>query len=203
MRSIVLTFILTLSLFIAHSQEIAPGRYESGLRLAYDRQTQMLTGYYDDTYPDSLSESGDPNVAGTFYIQGKAEGSSFPIAFYFPGEKNSRIVGSLRVGVNNEVYIRLSEEYGSLPNFQRFATEPAMFRLEERRNWSEIRYVNAANTGLYKDKNAKKPMVSIAKNRVVFVEKVDEEYALCSFYGKKPYKGWIRLTNLNTPEPAR
>jgi hypothetical protein len=62
----------------------------------------------------------------------------------------------------------------------------------------QIRYVETAKTYFYSDKIEDKRLKAyLVKGNFVCIEKMDGQWAYCTFVGKKTTKGWLKLTDLN------
>ena len=90
------------------------------------------------------------------------------------------------------------EDHGGCWNVQHFADEHVKFDLEKQNAWCQIRYVTTNKTYFYSNNSfEKKKKYYLIKNDIVFIEKILNDWAYCSFNGKTIIKGWIRIADLN------
>ncbi len=199
MKIIPLTLALLLLSGICFGQKkIAPGEYDSGLKLAYDNRTNKLTGYFENyTGWDEVTKA--PRFSCIFYIEGIIEGNTVKIKSYYPGDKSGgTISGTLEVLDSKTVEIKLTEEHGGCWNVQHFAGEPARFGLEKGMAWVQIRFATADKAYFHAEKSVGKKQKSyLVKNDFVCIEKIQDGWAFCTYHGKKTTKGWIRTADLN------
>jgi hypothetical protein len=192
--------IITLLLLstISFGQKIVTGEYNFGLKLAYDNKTNKLTGYFEN-YTGLDEATNNPKFSCIFYIEGIIEGNIVKIKTYYPTDKLDDIIfGTLELANSKTVTIKLPEEHGGCWNVQHFADEPAKFTLEKDLAWVQIRFINADKTYFYSDKSTNKKQKSyLVKNNFVCIDKIEGDWAHCTFYGKKITKGWIKTEDLN------
>jgi hypothetical protein len=176
------------------AQSFTSGNYGDGLRLCYDSSTKMVTGYFESYTGE------DGKFSCLFYIEGKATTNQFSVKTYFPTDKKDDLIsGTINIASNKQVTIKLPEEHGGCWNVQHFADkEPAVFTLEEKQSWIQVRYVDAAKTYFHSGKAVdKKGKAYLVKGNVVCVERIEQEWAYCTYFGKKATKGWLKLSDLN------
>jgi len=154
--------ILTILFFsnCSHEQKIKTGEYDSGLKLAYDNKTNVLTGYFE-SYTGLDEATNNPKFSCIFYITGSIEGNIFKIKTYYPSDKlDNAIFGTLELTDNKTIKIKLPEEHGGCWNVQHFADEPVEFTLVKDLVWVQIRYVTTPKTYFYSDKSLDKKQKS-------------------------------------------
>lgn len=183
---------------ISFGQKIVTGEYDSGLKLAYDNKTNKLTGYFE-SYTGWDEEVKAPRFSCIFYIEGTIKDNKCQIKTYYPLDKlDETIVGTIEVLNNKTVKIKLPEEHGGCWNVQHFADEPAQFDLEKNIAWVQIRYVSSDKSFFYSEKSVdKKQKAYLIKRDFICIEKIENDWAYCVYYGKKIVKGWMRLADLN------
>ena len=196
----------TLSLFILFlfsnlgwsQQRIQSGEYDNSLRMAYDSESKKITGYYEN-YTGWDEETKAPRFSCIFYIEGTVSEQKVKIKTYYPENKNEdTIEGHIEIIDNVTLSIVLPEEHGGCWNVQHFADTPDKFKLIKEFNWIQIRYVNTEKSYFYKQQSDNKRLKSyIVKGDIVYIEKIEGDWALCSYFGKKTTKGWLKVADLN------
>ena len=195
------TFLVAILIsFVSSAQTLQSGAYEPGLYLAYDQQTQKLTGYFED-HTGWDEELKYPKFSCLFYIEGKLNSNNIQILTYYPdveGNYNDTIMGTFEIIDEKTIKIKLPMEHGGCWNVRHFADEPVQFNLSEKYNWSQIRYVTKEKTFFYQEKNeAKRQKAYLIKSDFVCVDKIDGEWAHCTFLGEHTTMGWIKNVDLN------
>ena len=175
------------------------GEYINGLKLAYNNTSKKITGYFEG-YSGWDEQSKTAQFSCIFYIEGTLNGKKASINTYYPEEKaDDQIDGSLEIIGNNLVQIKLSDEHGGCWNVQHFMDETVRFELEKAQHWVEIRYVNSEKSYFHSEKSADAKLKSyLVKGNVICIEKIESGWALCSYFGKKTTRGWIKTADLNT-----
>lgn len=196
---LILIYLLTFSNFTFGQERIVSGEYEDGLKLAYDSDSKKITGYFE-SYTGWDEENKTPRFSCIFYIEGILEKGKAKITTYYPEDKTDDIIeGSLEF-LNNSVTIKLPEEHGGCWNVQHFADKPAQFQLEKKHNWIQIRYIDSNKSNFFSDKSiAKKLKTYLIKGDIIYVEKLEGEWAFCTYLNKKNknVKGWLKTSDLN------
>lgn len=190
-----------LSILLCHSifgQQLIAGTYDAGLRLAFDSTNKKVTGYFED-YTGNDEQTGNPRFSCIFYLEGTMTANKFTLKTYYPTNREDDLIeGTLEVVTSRKIKIKLPKEHGGCWNVQHFADEPVAFTLEGNQNWKQIRYVAAARSYFYSDKGEDKPLKSyLVKGDFVCVEKIEGQWAYCTFVGKKTTKGWLKLAAFN------
>lgn len=193
----IIIFILFFSSVFAQLT-IVSGEYNYGLKIAYDSKTNLINGYYEN-YTGWDDKTNNPRFSCIFYIEGKVESGKIVIKTFSPTfEKEPKIEGSLEIVNNKTIKIKLSEEHGGCWNVEHFVDEPVKFELGTQENWLQIRFVKAEKTYFYKNQNtSKKQKKYLIKGDFVCIEKIENDWAYCTYFGKKISKGWIMLKELN------
>ena len=196
----------TLSLFIIFlfsslglsQQRIQSGEYDNSLRMAYDSESKKITGYYEN-YTGWDEETKAPRFSCIFYIEGTVSEEKIKIKTYYPKDKNEdTIEGHVEIVDNETLSIVLPEEHGGCWNVQHFADTPDKFKLIKEFNWIQIRYVNTEKTNLFNVHTDNKILKSyIVKGDIFYIEKMEGDWALCSYFCKKTTKGWLKVADLN------
>ncbi len=179
-------------------QVVISGEYNYGLNIAYDSKTNLINGYYEN-YTGWDDGTNNPRFSCIFYIEGKVESGKIVIKTYSPTYENENIIeGTLEIVNNKTVKIKLSEEHGGCWNVEHYVDEPVKFELGVQKNWFQIRFVKVEKTYFYKNHNTDKKLKKyLIKGDFVCIEKIENEWAYCSYFGKKISKGWIMLKDLN------
>lgn len=193
MKNLIL-FIFILSTSISFCQNtILSGDYDFELKLAFNSNTKKVTGYYEN------STGEDNQFSCIFYIEGIVSGNQFKIQTYFPNDKSEDLIeGTMEIVNSKFVKIKLPEEHGGCWNVEHFADKPVDFELNKKANWIQISYIIKEKSYFFKEKNEGTKMKSyLVKNDFVCVEKIEKEWAYCSYLGKRITKGWIKVKDLN------
>ncbi|MFN7045076.1 MAG: hypothetical protein ACK4M1_07750 [Flavobacterium sp.] len=199
MTKIITLFILFLFSSVGLSQQlIQSGEYDNSLRMAYDSESKKITGYYEN-YTGWDEETKAPRFSCIFYIEGTVSEQKVKIKTYYPEDKNEdTIEGHIEIANNETIYIVLPEEHGGCWNVQHFADKPDKFELIKKTNWIQIRYVDTEKSYFHKSKSdTKKQKPYVIKGDIVYVEKIEGDWALCSYFDKKTTKGWLKVADLN------
>lgn len=200
MKKIIIAFYFLLFSNITLGQHILKsGEYDNGLRLAYDSQSNKITGYYEN-FTGWNEDTKTPRFSCIFYIEGDFSGQKTTIKTYFPEDnKNEDTIEGYMEVVNEEtINIKLPEDHGGCWNVQHFADKPEAFKLEKNFNWIQIRYVNTTKSYFYKEQSNDKKLKSyLIKGDIVFIEKIENEWVFCSYFGKKTIKAWLKVSDLN------
>jgi len=198
MKNGLTTFTFLFLTIIAFGQTIQSGEYDSDLKLAYDSITKRLTGYFE-SYTGLDEKTGNPQFSCIFYMEGVIKGKQFKIDTFYPDNKSDDLIkGTIQIINNKSINIKLPEEHGGCWNVQHFADEPVNFALEKEKSWIQIRFVIKDKTYFYAEKSIDKKQKSyIVKNDFVCIDKIEDDWAYCTYYGKTITKGWVRTQDLN------
>lgn len=201
MRNLIL---LTSLIFLANSifcqEKIISGDYGVGLQLAFNNQTNVLTGYYEN-YTGWDETTNKPSFSCIFYIEGLINADKVKIKTYYPNDKSeSTIEGYLEIIDNETISILLPSEHGGCWNVEHFADKPVLFQLNKDYNWTAIRYIKTKKSYFYNRKSNDSRLNSyLIEGNIVLVEKLEENWAFCTYVGKqKTTKAWIKTADLNT-----
>jgi hypothetical protein len=196
-RSLIIFFFLLLTV-TSRAQPFKPGEYSSGLKLAYDKESNKLTGYFEN-YSGWDEETQNPKFACIFYIEGLVKGNKFNISTYYPSEDTSEIIkGTIEFSDSGQVTIKLPEEHGGCWNVEHFADrDPATFSLEQQQKWIRISYIANEKAFFFKEKAMDKKLKAyVVKDDFVCIDKIEGEWAHCIYFGKKTTIGWIQLKDI-------
>lgn len=192
-------YFLSILLFAKHAsaQKLISGEYESGLKLAYDPKTNQVSGYYE-SYSGSDEENNSPRFSCIFFIEGKLNGKLIKIKSYYPTDKTEDLIeGTLELLTNKSLKIKLTQEHGGCWNVQHFADEAPQFELIKKTKWIMISYIISDKSYFYQEKSLDKKLKSyLVKGDFVCVEKIENDWAYCTYFGKKTISDWIRVTEL-------
>lgn len=191
-------FTFLFSSCLCFGQKVATGEYTSGLKIAYDSQTNKLTGYYEN-YTGLDEATNTPLLSCLFYMEGILEENTAKLTTYYPSDQpDEYISGTLELVSSSGLTIKLSEEHGGCWNVQHFADEPATFSLEKETPWVQIRFIKSDKAFFYANGAMKKKQKSyVVRNDFVCIEKIEGKGAYCTFYGKQITKGWLKTADLN------
>ena len=198
MKKNIILFFLFFS-FSSFSQNISSGLYEDGLRLAIDTISKKITGYYA-SYSGLDFETNKPKFSCIFYLEGKMIDSICQVETYFPSDKSRDFIqGKIQLLNNNKITLQLKNNHGGCLNIQNLVDEPVEFELEIQNKWTSVRYVVVDKTYFYSEKSIQKIKKSyLIKNNFVCIDKIENEWAFCTFYGEKITSGWILSKDLNS-----
>lgn len=197
MKYILMTYLLVCASNQLFGQRIQSGEYEFGLNLAFDTKSNKITGYFEN-YTGYDEQTKEPRFSCIFYIVGTLSDSQFSIETFYPNEKEDHIKGNIQLINETTINIQLNEDHGGCWNVQHFAEEKVKFSLEKSFAWTQIRFVTSDKAYFYSNKSIEtKQKVYVIKNDFVAVEKIEGDWAYCTFYDTKISKGWIKLSDLN------
>lgn len=193
-----ITLLLFAIIVFGQEQTIVSGNYDSGLKLSYDSKTNKLTGYFE-SYTGFDEQTNKPRFSCVFYLEGDVVGQKFKVKTYYPLDKSENLIeGTVEIIDNKAVKIKLPEEHGGCRNVLHFADEPVKFKLEKSYNFVQIRYVDVDKAYFFSEKsNNKKLRAYLLKGDFVSVEKIEQGWVYCTYFGKKTTKAWFKLSDLN------
>jgi hypothetical protein len=184
---------------ISFSQNIKTGLYEDGLKIAFDSITKKVTGYYE-SYTGLDFDTNKPKFSCRFYLEGKLIDTLIHLETYYPGDKKTEFIqGKIQILNRNQIALSLNSNHGGCWNVQNFTEEQIKFELEVEKKWTQIRFIKVDKSYFYSEKSTQKRKKSyLIKNNFVCVEKIENEWAFCTFYGEKTTSGWILVSDLNS-----
>ena len=196
-RNSLTTLLLLLSCCALGQVPLTSGAYQE-MNIAYDQANKIITGFYEN-YTGYDEATRQPRFSCIFYLLGKITADSIKVRSFFPGDDSADIIDGQLIVLNSGMFkIHLQEEHGGCWNVEHFAGEPAEFRLDRPNNWIQIRFANKSKVYFYADKSeARKQKAYIIKGNVVYIEKIDGEWAWGSYIDKNVTKGWLKLSDLN------
>ncbi|MES1181305.1 MAG: hypothetical protein ABUL44_00775, partial [Flavobacterium sp.] len=134
MKNVLATITLSLLSTILFGQIPVSGEYDSGLKLAYDKKRNKLTGYYEN-YTGLDEETAYPKFSCIFYIQGTITDNQFTVNTYYPNDTSQIIKGTLQLINDKTASLKLTGEHGGCWNVQHFADEEVKFSLNKQIAW--------------------------------------------------------------------
>ena len=181
----------------ASSQTLISGYYGNGLSLAYNPASKQISGYFENY--TGLDNNGESVFSCIFYFKEALTGSKIHITSFYPADSAGSLVkGTLEIVNETNVKILLDENPGGCWNVQDFDKTPISFSLEKKMPWLYISYITASKVYLKNATNASaNKNVYLRKGDLVFVSRVKNNYAYCTYYGKKKMSGLIKLDALN------
>lgn len=194
------TYLFTLIILICsnhYAQELNSGDY-NGLLLAYDSNNQMITGYYEDhTGWDENTQS--PKFSCIFYLEGKVIGSKAEINTYHPGYRfyfpNK---GTIEINSDTSIVLNFHDPDAANCSNVRSFEKASRFILNKKSSNKQIRYISKEKAYFHAKTNDNSRLRAyVIQGDIVYVEKTTNEWAYCSYSGKKVTKGWIKLADLN------
>lgn len=201
MRNRLLISIFFIPLFsnMTFGQKIISGLYESGLQLAIDKNSGVITGYFNNQTGWN-DESKKPDFSCIFYLEGHQDGNIFRIQTYYPLHQTAEpIRGIAKMIDENTVKIKLEEEHGGCWNVWQFSGDEGQFDLVNKQKWIQIRYVTSERTYFHtRNKEiSKRANAYLVKGDVVSIHRIEGEWAYCTYLGRVITRGWIRQSDLN------
>jgi hypothetical protein len=178
--------------------QISSGKYDDGLNLAFNPQTKKVTGYFE-SYTGVDENTGEPRFLCIFYITGIFNKNGFAIASYYPKDKEDDLInGEIRIKDQKTISIKLKEEHGGCWNVQHFSDEFTDFTLTTESDWIEIRYIDTDKAYFHSDKyEASKRKAYIVKGDIVYIDKIENDWIHCKYFGKTVTEGWIKKETTN------
>lgn len=139
---------------LSFGQGFIPGTYESGLKLSLDNNTHIATGFFEN-YSGWDEKTKRPTFSCIFYLHGRIKGRISKIETYFPDDSSKDLItGTIEIIDSITVKIKLRKDHGGCWNIQKFtgeAVDAVEFRIENKANWVQIRYVRSGKAFFYKD----------------------------------------------------
>ncbi len=195
MRLLITSILIFYSTFI-YSQ-IKSGEYESELKIAYNPDSKIITGYFAN-YSGYDESTNNPRFSCIFYIYGFFTGKESIIDTYYPLDDNDTIKGVLKINNSDLISIKLPEEHGGCWNVFHFADGFADFKIVKEINWLEIRYINVDKSYFYNDTNANSQRKAyLIKGDIIYIEKIKGEWVYCKYFGKSITEGWMKKETIN------
>jgi hypothetical protein len=190
--------IVLIVLAIQANCQILSGEYDYGLKIAFNPGNKLITGYYEN-YTGFDETTGNPKFSCIFYIKGFYNESISEIETFYPKDKEVDIIkGSMKIIKQNSILIKLNEEHGGCWNVMKFADDFAEFKINIKRDWLEIRYIDKEKSYFYKYKNEATKLKSyLIKGDVIYIDRIENNWVHCIFNGKKKTEGWIKKETLN------
>jgi hypothetical protein len=198
MKQTITTLLVTFFVTSIFGQQFISGDYDTGLKLSYDSTNKKVTGYFED-YTGLGEQNSNPRFSCIFYIEGTVTGNKIDIKSYYPSDKgNDLIQGAIEILTDKKVKIKLLKEHGGCWNVQHFADEQVTFTLEKKQTWMQIRYVSVAKAYFYSGNSENQRLKSYLINgNFICIDKIEGQWAYCTYFGLKTTKGWLMLSDLN------
>jgi len=198
MKTVLILLTVLFCSSIQESPKFISGKYDNELHLAFNPNNNIVTGYFNSA--TGYDESTDrPKFTCVFYLEGKLENNKVNIESYYPLKKeDDLILGAINLIDNSHLSIKLSEDHGGCWNVQPFSNAPINYELSEKHTWIEIRYISKEKANFYSDKNDSSMRKSyLIKGDIVYIDRIEDNWAYCNYYGVKTTTGWIKLESLN------
>jgi hypothetical protein len=179
-------------------EQVKSGEYEHGLKLAYNSSNGLITGIYEE-YSGYDETTGNPRFSCVFYIHGFLNNNVASIETYYPLEKSDDLIaGEIELVNENEISIKLDDKHGGCWNVWDFTSDFTNFKLEANKDWLVIRFIVLEKTYFYKEKQEDtKRKAYLIEGDIVFIDKIENDWIHCSYYGKTITKGWMKLNSVN------
>ncbi len=185
---------------IVSSQVLESGQYNA-LKIAHDKQNNLITGYYED-YTGWDANTDSPRFSCIFYLEGRLINRKARINTYHPGYKLFD-ANTGTIEIKNDTLFTLTfdnPDKASCSNVTSFE-KPRDFQLNTRVFSTQIRFISTNKAYFHSKPNTDSQLKSyVIKGDFVSVEKIEGEWAYCSYTGKSTTKGWIRVNELNTTQ---
>jgi len=158
----------------------------------------LVTGIYEN-YSGYDESTGESKFSCIFYIYGFVKGNEATIATYYPTDKKGNLIkGIADIVGENEISIKLKEQHGGCWNVSDFTNDSTNFKLEETKDWIEIRYINTDKAYFYTNMSDKtKQKNYVLKGDIIFIDQIENNWIHCRYYGKKVTEGWIKYSSVN------
>jgi len=198
MKIFALLFLITFCSSIRENKILISGKYDDELHLAFNPNNNIVTGYFSSA--TGYDESTDkPKFTCVFYLEGKLENNKVNIKTYYPLNKEGDLIaGTMNLIDSSHLSIKLPEDHGGCWNVQPFSNDSINFQLSEKQNWVEIRYVISDKSYFYSEKNeSAKKRAYLIKGDLVYIERIEDSWLYCHFYGNTTTSGWIKNETLN------
>ncbi len=177
--------------------KLVTGKYDE-FNMAFNPSTNIVTGYFNSAtgYDETTNK---PRFTCVFYVEGTIENNTVVVKTYHPlNVKEDLKAGTIKLVDNTHFSLQLTDDHGGCWNVQPFSKEPIAFVLNEKKNWIEIRYVIKEKSNFYTQKNDSSiSKAYIIKGDLVYIERVEGDWAYCNYYGTKTTTGWMKLECLN------
>ena len=192
MKVVLAAFLVLSSPVIA---QINSGDYGE-LKIAFSPNNRIVTGYYEN-YSGHDEATLKPKFSCIFYFIGQLASSKAVISSYYPLD-TTKIIGMFELADSNGVQIKFPKEHGGCWNVQHFADGPVEFKLQQKMSWIEIRYATKDRVHFHSGPPSSSTQSDfIMKGDIVYVSKIIDQWAYCTYYGIKETTGWLRLSDLN------
>lgn len=178
--------------------QISSGKYDNGLSIAFNPQTNKVTGYFEN-YSGLDENTGEPRFSCIFYISGIYNKDGFGIETYYPTDKEDGLIkGEIRIKDTKTISIKLAEDHGGCWNVQQFSDGFTDFTLTTESEWIEICYIDSDKVYFHNDKNdASKRKAYVLKGDIVYIDKIENDWIHCKYFGKTITEGWIKKVTIN------
>jgi hypothetical protein len=178
--------------------QLISGEYNSEMKLAYNPTNHVITGFFE-SYTGYDETTGNAQFSCIFYLYGIYSGAECDIETYYPADReNDLIIGRLRIKDSTEISIKLPEEHGGCWNVAHFADDYVDFKLGEKSDWLEIRYIESDKSYFYTAKNeASKRKAYLIKGDIVYIDVSENDWVHAIYSGKTVTEGWLKKETLN------
>ncbi len=194
MRNGFLILLLMLPSVLLHAHPVS-GKYD-GLLLAFDKEHQRLTGYFE-SYTGWDESFKAPRFSCIFYLEARqVSDSPVKIKTWYPGD-DTVIEGELTWSDDpSSVFIKLPTEHGGCWNVQPFAREKVLFELMEPTDWLSIEIVTAKKAYFYRSPSDKsKTRAYVIARDVIRVLKRKHDWVYAEYRHTetgKVTRGWVK-----------
>lgn len=198
--TILIVSIMLTDFSVACSQ-VTSGKYSNGLNIAFNPKTKQVTGYYEN-YSGEDETTGQPRFSCVFYFSGTYAKDSMSIDTYYPGDQENIIKGKIQITNANTISIKLHEDHGGCWNVQPLANESVEFTLTTEFKWIAISHITTDKAYFHSDKNSiTKKKAYVIKGDVVYIDKEEQDWIHCTYYGKSVTQGWMKKESINQLTP--
>jgi hypothetical protein len=128
----------------AKDADLASGRYEDSMLIAFNPATGAIHGYFNE----SRGEPGQ--FSCIFYLTGTLRGSKTEVSTFDPETPaDDTIKGELTLEGRNHFQVKLPTDHGGCANVQSFVDQPADFTLQTAYPWTTIAVVKPEKAYFY------------------------------------------------------
>ncbi|OFX42882.1 MAG: hypothetical protein A2046_08415 [Bacteroidetes bacterium GWA2_30_7] len=178
--------------------QISSGQYSFGLNLAFNPETNIITGYFEN-YSRLEENTTEPRLSCIFYITGKYDKNVFNINTYSHlTKKGDLIKGKIQIKDSTTISIILNEVHKGCWNVQPFSDESVDFSLTTKQKWIEINYIDMDKAYFYNDKNENSKKKSfVIKGNIVYIDQIENNWIHCQYRDKIITEGWLKRQSIN------
>lgn len=194
MKPYLLLFILILFSSGTHDKRLTSGKYDGGLHIAFNPETNFISEYFRHySNPDpSIDTIKFPCI---FYFEGRVFNDTAIINNYYPlNKEDDMVMGTCVLLSESNITMQLSEEPGGCTNVRSMTGDAIDFSLAEAHKWIEIRCIVSEKSYLHTEmKESSKGAAYGVMGDILYIEQLNGNFAYCKSYSQPVTQGWIKL----------